>query len=135
MILAPASSKAPVDLSIIGDFGSTAPTVQTRAGFYFYGQRTLGEDKNTEGQDVPVLKWVASAQPKVLTLASMGVTVIWPDDEDGDDFFESFRVTHPVTIENEDGPGSVTVDVIDAIAGKKKGMNKLIGFNYGGGGV
>lgn len=130
MPLAPASSKAPVDLSVLGGFGADAPRPDTRKGFYFYGQRTLGDGKNTEGQDVPVLKWTVSAQPKVITLDGVGVTVVWPDDNDGNDFFEHFRTTHPVTIPNDSGPGSVTVDVIDTVGVKKKGDNSVTTFDY-----
>jgi hypothetical protein len=133
--LAPASSKAPVDLTVLGGFGNDIPQPQTKPGFYFYGQRTLGEDKNTEGQDVPVLKWTASAQPKVLTLDAMGVKVVWPDDNDGNSLFESFRITHPETIHDPDNPDtSVDVDVIDQVGLKKKNGNTVFTYDYTEGG-
>lgn len=133
MALPALSAKAPVDLSILGGQFSAAPGVQTKPGFYFYGQRTLDNGKNTEGQDVPVLKWVASAQPKVITLDSVGVKVVWPDDEDGLGFFEASRTTHPETVPNNSGPGSFTVDVIDSITAKNKASKQDVIFDYSSG--
>lgn len=105
-----------------------------KSGFYFSGNITLGEDKNTEDEGVPVLKWVATAPLQVLTLDAVGVTVTWPDDEDNN-FFEVDRDTHSETIASEEDPSvSIDVDVIDKIAVKNGSGKRVLTYNYGSGG-
>lgn len=136
MAIAAISSKAPVDLSVLSGF-VTSPKVtpQTRGKAYFYGQATNGEESNTVGAGIPILKWVASAQPKLLTLDAVGVTVEWPDDEDGNDLFETFRITHPETITDPDDPDtSVDVDVIDVLGLKKKSSDSVLTYDFTSGG-
>lgn len=89
-----------------------APPAPTRV--YLNGGGTPAPEE-TEDPDAPVLEFSARGRVEVLTLESMGVKVIWPEDKDATQT-EISRTTHTVRVFNpEDDSQYVDVEVIDEL--------------------
>lgn len=116
MALTPVSARPPVDLEkVVRPLVITPPKPDRSRLEFAGGVATSGEEKNTEGVGVPVLKWTATATVQVTTLAGVGFTVL-----DGD-VTEEKRDTHTQRIEQDGNPSNfLLVEVIDKIAFRNK---------------
>lgn len=112
MSLVPVNSRPPVDLEkVVRPLVTSAPKPDRARLNFAGGVNVSGEQTNTEGQGVPVLKWSAVATVQVTTLAAMGFTVLEADNS------EINRQTHVQRITQADNPDNfVDVEVIDKIA-------------------